>query len=132
MKVLDYILFLFCLMIYAFYLGYGEKCVSELGIVYRVKGDIRILSQSVEEYKLRMGVLPNRLEDLIDDHIKVLHSDPWDQNYHYKKQNNIFWLFTLGSDNKVGGSGSATDMSKETDFDKLIEYIKEPVFGCNF
>jgi len=118
-------------IIYVFYVGYGEKCMTEVGTTYRVQGDIQVLSQVVESYKSDTGLLPDSLNDLVGEYIKVLHSDPWGVDYHYEQQNGEFKIFTLGSDNKEGGIGSATDLSRDTDFDRLIEYIKEPIFGCN-
>ena len=46
-----------------------------------------------------------------DPYLKKLTKDPWGYEFQYESQGNAFVLRSLGSDNREGGSGDATDVS---------------------
>ncbi len=46
-----------------------------------------------------------------DPYLKKVIKDPWGYEFQYESQGNAFVLRSLGSDNREGGSGDATDVS---------------------
>ncbi len=92
-------------------------------MVQKAKGDISILEQAIEMYRLDTSVYPESLEDLLgqgnnDDrirsegYIKSLPQDPWknDYNYAYPGDNGIVDIWTYGADGEEGGEGLNADI----------------------
>ncbi len=85
----------------------------------KVKNDILTIESAIDLYKLDNGDYPSNdegLEKLIEDkenlYLKRLPLDPWNNPYQYANPgtNLVFDIFTLGSDNKTGGTGSSKDI----------------------
>ena len=85
----------------------------------KVKNDILTIESAIDLYKLDNGDYPSNdegLEKLIEDkenlYLKRLPLDPWNNPYQYANAgtNLVFDIFTLGSDNKTGGTGSSKDI----------------------
>ncbi len=105
----------------------GPRVMSALGGAQTKTAQTQIgnISTAVEMYYLDMGHYPPNLEALVRnpggrntwngpylDRPNVP-TDPWGNPYHYKYpgDHGTFDLFTLGSDNAVGGTGDATDVT---------------------
>jgi general secretion pathway protein G len=96
--------------------------------ISKAKSDIRVLESSLELYKLDNFVYPSGeqgLDALVNKpsgenlrnwrdggYIKKLNKDPWGNEYHYAYpgSNGEFDVYSLGSDNAVGGEGDAADI----------------------
>ena len=85
----------------------------------KVKNDILTIESAIDLYKLDNGDYPSNdegLEKLIEDkenlYLKRLPLDPWNNPYQYANPgtNLVFDIFTLGSENKTGGTGSSKDI----------------------
>jgi len=101
---------------------------QDKALVQKAKGDIRILEQAMEMYRLDMFDYPEQdagLEALrqlpsgADEaryrkggYIKLLPEDPWGRPYvyNYPGENGVFDIFSYGSDGEPGGEDQAADI----------------------
>jgi len=101
---------------------------QDKALVQKAKGDIRILEQALEMYRLDMFDYPEQdagLEALrqlpsgADEaryrkggYIKLLPEDPWGRPYvyNYPGENGVFDIFSYGSDGEPGGEDQAADI----------------------
>lgn len=101
---------------------------QDKALVQKAKGDIRILEQAMEMYRLDMFDYPEQsagLEALKDlpsgadearyrrgGYIKLLPNDPWGRPYvyTYPGENGVFDIVSYGSDGEPGGEEQAADI----------------------
>jgi len=101
---------------------------QDRALVQKAKGDIRILEQAMEMYRLDMFDYPEQaagLEALIElpsgadearyrkgGYIKLLPTDPWGRPYVYRYpgENGVFDIVSHGSDGEPGGEDQAADI----------------------
>lgn len=85
----------------------------------KVKNDILTIESAIDLYKLDFGDYPTNdkgLHSLIEDkenlYLKRLPLDPWNNPYQYSNPGQYLEIdiFTLGSDNQIGGTGSNKDI----------------------
>lgn len=96
----------------------------------KAKGDIRLLEQAAEMYRLDMLDYPeetNGLDALVSlpsgapnaeryrpgGYVKFLPDDPWGRPYIYRYpgENGVFDILSLGSDGEPGGENLAQDIT---------------------
>lgn len=101
---------------------------QDKALVQKAKGDIRILEQAMEMYRLDMFDYPEQdagLEALKElpsgadearyrkgGYIKLLPNDPWGRPYIYRYpgENGVFDIVSYGSDGEPGGEDQAADI----------------------
>jgi len=101
---------------------------QDKALVQKAKGDIRILEQAMEMYRLDMFDYPEQdagLEALKElpsgadearyrkgGYIKLLPNDPWGRPYiyTYPGENGVFDIVSYGSDGEPGGEDQAADI----------------------
>jgi len=101
---------------------------QDKALVQKAKGDIRILEQALEMYRLDMFDYPEEdagldaLKDMpsgADDaryrkggYIKLLPNDPWGRPYVYRYpgENGVYDIMSYGSDGEPGGEDQAADI----------------------
>ena len=101
---------------------------QDKALVQKAKGDIRILEQAMEMYRLDMFDYPEQdagLEALkvlpsgVDEaryrkggYIKLLPNDPWGRPYVYRYpgENGVYDILSFGSDGEPGGEDQAADI----------------------
>lgn len=101
---------------------------QDKALVQKAKGDIRILEQALEMYRLDMFDYPEQeagLESLKElpngadaaryrkgGYIKLLPNDPWGRPYIYRYpgENGVYDLLSYGSDGEPGGEDQAADI----------------------
>ena len=101
---------------------------QDKALVQKAKGDIRILEQALEMYRLDMFDYPEQdagLEALkampsgVDEaryrkggYIKLLPNDPWGRPYIYRYpgENGVYDILSYGSDGEPGGEEQAADI----------------------
>jgi len=101
---------------------------QDKALVQKAKGDIRILEQAMEMYRLDMFDYPEQdagLEALKEipsgadearyrkgGYIKLLPKDPWGRPYIYRYpgENGVFDILSYGSDGEPGGEDQAADI----------------------
>ena len=101
---------------------------QDKALVQKAKGDIRILEQALEMYRLDMFDYPEQdagLEALkaipsgADEaryrkggYIKLLPNDPWGRPYVYRYpgENGVYDILSYGSDGEPGGEDQAADI----------------------
>ncbi len=101
---------------------------QDKALVQKAKGDIRILEQAMEMYRLDMFDYPEQeagLEALKEmpsganearyrkgGYIKLLPNDPWGRPYIYRYpgENGVFDILSYGSDGEPGGEDQAADI----------------------
>jgi len=101
---------------------------QDKALVQKAKGDIRILEQALEMYRLDMFDYPEQdagLEALqtlpngVDaaryrkgGYIKLLPDDPWGRPYAYRYpgENGVYDILSYGSDGQPGGEDQAADI----------------------
>ena len=85
----------------------------------KVKNDILTIESAIDLYKLDFGEYPPNdkgLSSLTEDkdnlYLKRVPLDPWNNPYHYANPGKHLTIdiFTLGSDNQIGGTGSSKDI----------------------
>jgi hypothetical protein len=83
------------------------------------KVDIEDMHWALERYYKTFGVYPESFAELIDKYRNSRHpDDPWGTKYMYSlerppicKKEMPYYLWTLGSDNEIGGEGDAEDVA---------------------
>jgi len=101
---------------------------QDKALVQKAKGDIRILEQAMEMYRLDMFDYPEQAAGLealkelpsgVDEaryrkggYIKLLPNDPWGRPYiySYPGENGVFDIVSYGSDGEPGGEDQAADI----------------------
>ena len=101
---------------------------QDKALVQKTKGDIRILEQALEMYRLDMFDYPEQeagLEALRErpngadearysknGYIRLLPNDPWGRPYVYlyPGENGVFDILSYGSDGQPGGEDQAADI----------------------
>jgi len=101
---------------------------QDKALVQKTKGDIRILEQALEMYRLDMFDYPEEevglkaLKEMpsgVDEaryrkggYIKLLPNDPWGRPYVYRYpgENGVFDIVSYGSDGEPGGEDQAADI----------------------
>jgi len=101
---------------------------QDKALVQKAKGDIRILEQALEMYRLDMFDYPEEdagLDALKDmpsgadgaryrkgGYIKLLPNDPWGRPYVYRYpgENGVYDIMSYGSDGEPGGEDQAADI----------------------
>ncbi len=101
---------------------------QDKALVQKTKGDIRILEQALEMYRLDMFDYPEQdagLEALKEmpsgadearyrkgGYIKLLPNDPWGRPYIYRYpgENGVYDILSYGSDGEPGGEDQAADI----------------------
>ena len=101
---------------------------QDKALVQKAKGDIRILEQALEMYRLDMFDYPEQdagldaLKELpsgADEaryrkggYIKLLPNDPWGRPYVYRYpgENGVYDIISYGSDGEPGGEDQAADV----------------------
>ncbi len=101
---------------------------QDKALVQKAKGDIRILEQALEMYRLDMFDYPEQdagldaLKELpsgVDEaryrkggYIKLLPNDPWGRPYVYRYpgENGVYDIVSYGSDGEPGGEDQAADI----------------------
>ena len=101
---------------------------QDKALVQKAKGDIRILEQAMEMYRLDMFDYPEQeagLEALKElpggadqaryrkgGYIKLLPNDPWGRPYVYRYpgENGVYDILSFGSDGEPGGEEQAADI----------------------
>jgi len=101
---------------------------QDKALVQKAKGDIRILEQALEMYRLDMFDYPEQdagLEALKElpsgadearyrkgGYIKLLPDDPWGRPYVYRYpgENGVYDILSFGSDGEPGGEDQAADI----------------------
>ena len=101
---------------------------QDKALVQKAKGDIRILEQALEMYRLDMFDYPEQeagldaLKELpsgADEvryrkggYIKLLPNDPWGRPYVYRYpgENGVYDIVSYGSDGEPGGENQAADI----------------------
>jgi len=101
---------------------------QDKALVQKAKGDIRILEQALEMYRLDMFDYPEQeagLEALKElpsgadearyrkgGYIKLLPNDPWGRPYVYRYpgENGVYDIISYGSDGEPGGGDQAADI----------------------
>lgn len=101
---------------------------QDKALVQKAKGDIRILEQAMEMYRLDMFDYPEQeagLEALKElpsgadqaryrkgGYIKLLPNDPWGRPYVYRYpgENGVYDILSYGSDGEPGGEEQAADI----------------------
>lgn len=86
-------------------------------------GQISMLGQSLDAYRLDVGRYPSALEGLVQNdggsprwngpYTKKVPLDPWEQAYHYQtpgSHNNDYDLYSYGPDMQEGGDGDNADL----------------------
>ena len=103
---------------------------QDRAMAQKAKGDIRLLEQAAEMYRLDMLDYPeetNGLDALVSlpsgapnaeryrpgGYVKFLPDDPWGQPYIYRYpgENGVFDILSLGSDGEPGGENLAQDIT---------------------
>ena len=72
--------------------------------------DLRTLGRAVEQYRRRLGRLPENLEALLPLEIERVPVDPWGRPYRYRITPRTYVVETLGKDGVDGGTGEDRDM----------------------
>ena len=83
------------------------------------KMDIEAMHSSFERYFKTFGVYPDSFAELIDKYQNSRHPEgPWGRKYRYSLerpsicQNEMpYYLWTLGSDDEIGGEDAAQDIA---------------------
>ena len=104
----------------------GPKVIGSMDGAQRdaAKGQIALLEQALDTYRLDVGRYPATLDGLRQNDSgnkrwngpylkKNVPTDPWDQAYHYQtpgSHNNDYDLYTYGSDLQEGGEGKTADI----------------------
>ena len=81
--------------------------------------DIEEMRWSFERYYKTFGVYPDSFDELIDKYRNSRHpEDPWGRKYQYSlerpsicEKEMPYYLWTYGSDGKIGGEGTARDIA---------------------
>jgi len=87
--------------------------------VRSAKMDIEEAHWVFERYYKTFGVYPESFAELIDKYRYVRHpDDPWGRKYRYSlerppicNKEMPYYLWTLGSDDEIGGEGAAEDVA---------------------
>ena len=102
-----------------YYSDYGEDR-GAIGI------DLILGSRALDQYREEFGAYPSTADAALAacHEGRMRDSDPWGRDYEYRvsPDRGRAWLYTLGSDGDLGGSGTATDVGvyhNETDFEFL-------------
>ncbi len=69
-----------------------------------VLNDFEIIKNAIALYESTKGELPQSLNELAPEYIKVLPSDPWGRPYRYERNGNSFTLISSGKDGIFGTS----------------------------
>ncbi|MES2674108.1 MAG: type II secretion system protein GspG [Pseudomonadota bacterium] len=100
--------------------------------VFKGKADIEAIAKAIDIFEQEKGNLPKELKELTPKYIEYIQEDPWGKRYRYSPNNEKGLLvFSLGSDDKIGGEGSATDIYLNTELSKVKKSIQKPWWGCN-
>jgi len=94
---------------------------------------INIFSEAIRQYEKENGKLPKDLNSLAPKHIKrVVLIDPWGYEYNYRPNNKPKKrVYSLGSDGKEGGKGTAMDFFEDLKSEVISNEIQKPIWGCN-
>ncbi|MBQ4812425.1 type II secretion system protein GspG [Pseudoalteromonas luteoviolacea] len=113
---------------------YPDRCFRHTLALDKTALDIKILSEAVKLYRLELNFLPRSLQDLVPKYASEIPIDVWDRDYIYESTSDGYQISTYGSDAAKGGIGASadihSDMTKE-EFEKIVESIKRPIWGCN-
>lgn len=104
----------------------GPKVFGRVGQARAQKAfaDFRTMETALTIYRFDNYNYPNSLQNLVtrpnsgasrwksDGYLDRLPKDPWGNAYHYKipGEHGAYDIYTLGSDNRVGGDGEAADI----------------------
>lgn len=112
-------------------LVYPERCQLHITKSVKTLYDVKYLSEAVEAYQAENGTLPTSLKVLIPKYIVNSPREIWGKGYRYDTADDGgFKVYSLGSDGKVGGIGTAADIYKTMEVTNLIHGILKPVWGC--
>ncbi len=111
---------------------YPERCQIPISISYKTFHEISNLSDALDNYERENSALPRLLQDLSPKYIQRLPEDSWGFGYKYVPDAaRGLRIYSLGSDGKLGGTGTADDIYRNSDMLKLRNSIYKPVWGCN-
>jgi len=111
---------------------YPERCQVPISMSYTAFHEIRILSDALGNYERENLSLPRLLQDLSPKYIQDIPEDSWGYGYKYiSNATKSLRVYSLGSDAKLGGTGAASDIYRNSDMLKLRKSIYKPVWGCN-
>ncbi len=111
---------------------YPERCQVPISMSYTALHEIRILSDALENYERENLSVPRLLQDLSPKYVQNIPEDSWGFGYKYVPgAAKDLRVYSLGSDGKLGGIGTASDIYRKSDVLKLINSIYKPVWGCN-
>ena len=110
---------------------YPERCVIPITKSFKAFYDIKSLTSAVNKFKNEEGYIPESLENLKLKYIRKLPGDPWGNKYIYALKHNVFRIYSLGSDGKVGGVGGAADIDINDNVENISDSIYKPIWGCN-
>jgi general secretion pathway protein G len=104
----------------------GPKVFGRVGQarVQKATSDFRSIETALKIYRLDNYRYPGKLQDLVrkpgsgaqnwksGGYLDRLPKDPWGNDYYYRYpgQNGAFDIYTLGADNRAGGSGEEADI----------------------
>ncbi|MGA1843445.1 MAG: type II secretion system major pseudopilin GspG [bacterium] len=103
----------------------GPKMFKQVGQakIKTAKGQIAMFETALDAYRLDVGRYPERLQDLVMKPTDVdegkwfgpylrkeIPKDPWDNEYHYARQEDDYVLQSYGADGQPGGDGENADI----------------------
>ena len=111
---------------------YPERCLVPISLSVADLSDVVMLSESVDAYEIEYGKPPETLSMLVPKYVLKLPRSSFKIDYQYDKNlDSRSRVYSLGSDHKIGGVGTASDLYRHIKVSDVMNSIYKPVWGCN-